>query len=167
MRGRKPVPARLRELHGSPSHGGAKPKVSVRIDTSHQPAAEEAGLPAPDFFTPSQQEIWSYAVAHAPRGVLTKIDTGVLAVFVIAADLHRQAVMAQNRRQLLIRAPSGMPMVSPYVHIANRQAILMLRAAEQLGFTPTSRARLTTASDDGPDRGDDYASWEAEAAKLH
>jgi phage terminase small subunit len=40
------------------------------------------------------------------------------------------------------------PQPNPYLGIANRQAEIMLRAAE-LGFTPSSRARLGREQPDG------------------
>jgi phage terminase small subunit len=35
---------------------------------------------------------------------------------------------------------------SPYLAIVNRQAVLLLRCAEQLGFSPTARPRVAAAA---------------------
>ena len=42
----------------------------------------------------------------------------------------------------MMKSPSGYPVQSPYVAIANRQAEIMLRIANDFGFTPASRGRL-------------------------
>jgi hypothetical protein len=43
-------------------------------------------------------------------------------------------------------SPSGYPVQSPYVAIANRQAEIMMRIASEFGFTPASRVRLWMVS---------------------
>jgi P27 family predicted phage terminase small subunit len=42
----------------------------------------------------------------------------------------------------MMKSPSGYPVQSPYVAIANRQAEIMMRIASEFGFTPASRGRL-------------------------
>ena len=44
----------------------------------------------------------------------------------------------------MIKSPSGYPVQSPYVSIANRQAEIMMRIASEFGFTPASRSRIAT-----------------------
>jgi phage terminase small subunit len=36
----------------------------------------------------------------------------------------------------MVKSPSGYPMQSPYIAIANRQAEIMMRIASEFGFTP-------------------------------
>jgi phage terminase small subunit len=49
--------------------------------------------------------------------------------------------------QLLVMSPvQKIPIQNPYLPIVNRQMLLMLRAASELGFTPCSRARIDAAS---------------------
>ena len=49
---------------------------------------------------------------------------------------------------LLINAPNtGVPMQSPYLAIANKQAQIMTKAAIEMGFTPASRSRITLPTD--------------------
>jgi phage terminase small subunit len=44
---------------------------------------------------------------------------------------------------MLTKAPNtGLPIQSPYLPIVNKQAAIMLKAAEQLGFTPVARSRI-------------------------
>ena len=44
----------------------------------------------------------------------------------------------------MVKSPTGFPIQSPYVSIANRQAELMMRIAAEFGFTPASRSRIST-----------------------
>jgi phage terminase small subunit len=46
----------------------------------------------------------------------------------------------------MVKSPSGYPIQSPYVSIANRQAEIMMRIASEFGFTPASRSRISTPS---------------------
>lgn len=99
---------------------------------------------APDWMTESQRAGWSYAIANAPCGMLKLLDRSVLAVWVIAEDLHRQASMAVAKFGMLTKSPTkGEPMQNPYMAVINRQAVIMLKAASELGFTPSSRSRIS------------------------
>jgi phage terminase small subunit len=97
----------------------------------------------PDYFTDDQKASWDYALAHSPPGLLKLADRGMLAVWVAAEDLHRQAMIEQSKGRLLWRPPgASQPQQSPYLPIINRQALIMIKAASELGFTPVSRTRV-------------------------
>jgi phage terminase small subunit len=132
MRGRKPKPTALHALHGDPSH--LRGKVASR---QKMEPAEPSTLEPPDDFTAVQRAEWDEAIAHAPPGILRRIDAGALRVWVIASDLHRQARQELASGGLLVDGKQ-----SVHLLILNRQAAIILRAAEQLGFTPVSRPRL-------------------------
>jgi P27 family predicted phage terminase small subunit len=42
----------------------------------------------------------------------------------------------------MVKSPSGYPIQSPYIAIANRQFEIMMRIASEFGFTPASRSRI-------------------------
>lgn len=136
MRGRKPVPSTLVELHGNPR--GRKPKA-----TEPKPAGDL--FDAPDWLSEAQKAGWTYALRHAPPGLLKRLDRGALVVWAVAEDLHRQAVIAQSKIGGLISKLKGTQtfIQSPYLPIINRQALIMLKAASELGFTPVSRPRIS------------------------
>jgi P27 family predicted phage terminase small subunit len=142
MRGRKPVPTTLRELHGNPR------KVSM---PKFEPKPSGDLSDPPDWLSDGQLENWAYALTHAPAGLLKRIDRGALVAWVVAEDLHRQAAIAQSKVGLLVRVKTkatagkddpGVPTASPYINIINQQAKIMLKAASELGFTPVSRPRI-------------------------
>lgn len=138
MKGRKPVPTLLADLHGRPTKTKPNP-------AEPQPQGDLEA--PPDWLSESQKEGWRYAIENAPPGLLKLIDKGALAVWVVAEDLHRQAVKAQSGIGLLVKAPNtGTPLQSPYLAIINRQGLIMLKAASELGFSPVSRPRIGVLS---------------------
>ena len=50
----------------------------------------------------------------------------------------------------MIKSPSGFPVPSPYLAIANRQTEIMMRIASEFGLTPASRSRISAPSSDEP-----------------
>ena len=97
----------------------------------------------PEWMSESQKAGWNYAIANAPRGLLKKLDRSVLTVWVVAEDLHRRASEQVDKFGILTKAPhTGQPMQSPFLPVVNKQAQIMLKAAELLGFTPASRTRV-------------------------
>lgn len=142
MKGRKPKPTALHKLQGTynvTEHRHRETEPQAPGDLLAEP---------PDWLTETQKMAWRYAVQNAPLDVLKAIDLGVLAVWVVAFDQHRTAVMMQDKTDatnalpLLAKDRHGGAVVSPYVGIANRAGLRMLRAASEMGFTPASRPRL-------------------------
>lgn len=103
---------------------------------------------APDWLTGQQKVGWQYAIETAPFGLLKRVDRSTLVAWVIAEDLHRQAVEKLNGGAMLIKTPNGMPVQSPYLSIINKQAAIMLKAASEMGFTPASRSRVEVSDDE-------------------
>jgi len=134
----KKVPTKLRLIRGAPKH-----KVNLR-----EPLAEGDLSDPPVWMTPAQQEGWKYALENAPKGVLRRIDKGLLGVWVVAEDTHAIAVAKVAQLGMLARSPKGYPMQNPFLSIMNRQAFIMVRAASEMGFTPAARARLVSGEGD-------------------
>lgn len=134
MKGRKPKPTHLRLLDGNAG------KRSIP-DTAPEPSGDLDA--APEWMTDEQRAGWVYAIEHAPAGLLKRLDRSALTVWVIAEDLHRQATRAVGKFGLITKSPNkGEPMQNPYLPIINKQAQIMLKAAAELGFTPSSRGRV-------------------------
>lgn len=138
MRGRKPKPTVLKQLH-----------------QSHNPINEREPIPqsdlsvesdsAPAHFDDDMRAAWNYALENSPPGMLKAIDASVLECWVIAHCVHRRAVKALMTEASLVvpAAPGSAQMVqSPHLPIINRQAMIMMRAASELGFSPTARPRI-------------------------
>ncbi len=94
------------------------------------------------------REGWAYAIVNSPQGLLKKLDRSVLAIWVVAEDMHREAAEKVTQYGLLTKSPNaGLPLQSPYLAILNKQAQIMLKAAAELGFTPSSRSRVQVIPD--------------------
>jgi P27 family predicted phage terminase small subunit len=135
MRGRKPKPTALKDLHGS---------EEPRNPLEPIPEGALTEVPAsscPDHFNADQRDAWEFAVRHSPPGMLKRIDAPALEAWVTALCLHRRALAQVNRTGMLVR--NGTQMIpNPYIGIVNKQALVMLKAAAELGFTPVSRPRI-------------------------
>lgn len=102
--------------------------------------------PPPDL-TDTQEDIWRYAIANMPRGVMKRIDRDVLRIWVEATDRHNTARLMQamldqdSKLKLLIKTPDGFA-PSPYNDILDKTAKTMIRVAQELGFSPAARPRI-------------------------
>ena len=149
MLGRKPTPTALKELRGS-----ANPTREKRRGNEPKPSGKLSQPPS--WMSDGQKKSWRYALRHAPARLLTPIDSGVLTVWVLAEDQLRTAATMQNKldaealTQMLMKGGRGAIMVSPYIGIMHKASAVMLRAGEQMGFTPAARPRLGDGERDPP-----------------
>ncbi len=135
MRGRKPKPTARHRIDGT----------RFKADRTGEPVAFGALGDPPECLTPAQAELWRYHVEHAPRGVLASIDQQLLVTFVRALDMQDQAarMMADG---LVVETDRG-PTEHPAVRTFARASALVLKCAEQMGFTPASRPRIQTSQE--------------------
>jgi P27 family predicted phage terminase small subunit len=104
--------------------------------------APDGDMPAPEYMTREQKDLWDEQVANAPPGLLRNVDTSILEAWVIAKDTFRRAAQESATSTITAETHNGYPMLNP-CHIAmKQQAELMMKAARLLGFTPTSRATI-------------------------
>jgi P27 family predicted phage terminase small subunit len=130
---KKPVELKILRMTGKKAE-----KLIARRTPTPGPLADP-----PEWLTAEQKTEWAYTLENAPREILRRIDKAVLAGFIVAEDTHRKACVAMAQSQLLVKSPKQeLPMQNPYLAIINRQMVLMIRAASELGFTPCSRARI-------------------------
>jgi P27 family predicted phage terminase small subunit len=144
MRGRKPSPTALLKAKGTfdaTRHGR---------DRRGEPIAEgDISEEPPETLSRTQAAIWRYAVQTAPKGILKRADHHTFLAWVVAADQHEQARVAQAKLDdgdgppLLVQNGSQL-IPSPYLRIMHRTHLRMMKAASELGFSPASRPRLAT-----------------------
>jgi P27 family predicted phage terminase small subunit len=82
--------------------------------------------------------------------LLTSLDRAALGAYCGAYALWAEATEAIQKFGTMVKSPSGFPIQSPYVSIANRQAEIMMRIASEFGFTPASRSRISTPTEAEP-----------------
>jgi|ERR1043166_486065 P27 family predicted phage terminase small subunit len=86
---------------------------------------------------------WERLVGElAKLRILTHLDRAALAAYCGAYALRAEAAEQIQKYGVRIKSPTGYPVQSPYVSIANRQAEIMMRIASEFGFTPASRSRI-------------------------
>jgi|SRR6267154_174855 len=141
-------------MAGTPGHSGRRPKPTLlHIVRGTKTAKERAKNPEPvapgrltdppEWLTEAQKDGWRYAIENAPYSLLRRIDRTLLTTWVVAEAIHREATIKVAQYGLLAKSPTGFPIQSPYLPIVNRQALILSRAAAELGFTPSSRSRIT------------------------
>ena len=135
MGGRKPLPTQVKQIKGT---------LQPCRTNYHEPIPEGLLVEPPDYMPEGAKAAWRYALECAPPALIRKLDMSVLEIWACAADLYRQAQAGIGKTGLLVKAPhSGVPMQSPYLAIANKQAQIMTKAAIEMGFTPASRSRIS------------------------
>ena len=135
MKGPRPKPTALKLVTGNP---GRRP-----LNTA-EPKPRGALLHPPEHLTEAQRVGWTYVIAHAPPGLLKVLDRAALTVFVIAEERHAAANIALATGPMLMKTVNGNIIQSPYMAVLNKQGLIMLKAAAEMGFTPSSRTRVET-----------------------
>lgn len=142
MRGRRPKPTRVKVLTGNP---GKRP-----LNTA-EPRPEPVAPDCPAELGPAARREWDRLVGQLTSlRILTALDRAALAAYCGACGLWAEATEAIQKYGAMVKSPTGFPMQSPYVAIANRQAEIMMRIASEFGFTPASRSRLSTPCPEEP-----------------
>ena len=144
--GRKPKPTWLKVVNGNPGRrrlNGNEPKP---VGDLKDP---------PEWLTDRQKEGWKYALDHAPAHLLKKIDASLLVAWVVAQDVHRQAAEIIAAEGITSSTRDGVKQ-NPAVLALGTQAGVMMKAAAEMGFTPSSRARITIPQEDGPSSFDEF-----------
>jgi P27 family predicted phage terminase small subunit len=140
------VPTHLKLIRGNPG----KRKINK---TEPQPLG--ALLDPPAHFDDEVKAVWNYAIQHAPRGLLRMLDSSVLETWCCAHVMHRRAVTEVRKYGMIVKAPNtGVPVQSPFLPIVNKQALIMMRAIDHLGFSPASRTRIALGEAPGDAMGD-------------
>lgn len=136
-RGGKPKPTYMRVLEGNASN---------RPLNKNEPQPKTPLSDPPESLSDRQKEIWRRALEQAPQGLLKSIDESVFKVWVIAYDFHDQANSMVNKAGVFMKTKNGVPIQNPWMAVVNRQSLIMMRAAAEMGFTPSARSRVTVES---------------------
>jgi phage terminase small subunit len=103
----------------------------------------------PDWLTEGQRESWEYAIANAPKGLLKRLDRGLLNAWVVAEDQLRSSVTMlamfdaePGRLPLVVLTPNGLRL-SPYFKAIHQAIATMISVSDRLGFSPASRPRIS------------------------
>lgn len=145
MDGRKPIPTNLKLLAGNPGKrrlNDKEPKPKLQLPECPRHLKGEARR--------EWKRMGTRLLAHR---LVTELDGPALAGYCTAWAIYvaASAKLCKSGIALTLKAPSGYPMVSPYLAIVN-QALKQMRAfLVEFGMTPSSRSRVTAAEPDGDD----------------
>ena len=142
MKGRKPTPSHLKLIKGNP---GNRPLNK----SEPQP---QSGLPQSPSHLCHEAKVEWRRVAKLLRaiGVLTTLDRAAFAVYCQAYGrwvraelaLERMAEKEPSTQALLMKTKSGNLIQNPLVGTANKAMDVLLKAASELGMTPSVRSRI-------------------------
>lgn len=143
MKGRKPNPTVIHIARGGVAPDGTPRTMGRRPLPDSEPVCTGDLTEPPDWMGESQKTIWRHVIATAPAGLLKNLDGSMLATWVVACDLHAQSSVMVQINGATEHNRFGEHIVSPHVRVMNNQATIMMRAAAEMGFSPTSRSRVT------------------------
>ncbi len=147
MKGRKPVPDRVKLLTGARRHNRNEPQYA--------PLLGEAPEWLPDF----AKELWRRVVAETQgQRVITAVDAEILAAYCAAYARLRAAEREIAVDGITIRTDNGGIAKHPAVTVANEAASQLRSLGSELGLSPAARARLHAPKDAGKDDFDDWLS---------
>lgn len=126
------TPAVIEKLRGNPTH---------RKIADEPPGVGDIWQ-SPPWFDDDQREAWRYAVDHAPIGLLSGTDRDVMVVWVVATVEHQRAAKEVARLGQVVQRQDGSVGINPYMRVLNHQAQVILRACQEIGFSPAARAHL-------------------------
>ena len=110
----------------------------------HEPRPEPALPECPTELSPAAQREWTRLASELSKlKMITNLDRGALATYCGAYGMWAEAMEQIQKYGTMIKSPTGFPVQSPYLSIANRQAEIMMRIASEFGFTPASRSRIS------------------------
>jgi P27 family predicted phage terminase small subunit len=131
--GRKATPKVLAGLHGRPHHKKAEAEAPDGVGDLWAP---------PVWMTDEQRDEWIYAVEHSPPGLLSGTDREALAAFCVHAVEFVRAARQYATEPLTYKSDTGVIHANPLGVALTRHTAMMIRAIDQLGFSPASRAAL-------------------------
>jgi P27 family predicted phage terminase small subunit len=146
LSGRRRKPAILHVLQGTLD--------STHKGREYEPQAEGPLGEAPEDFSAEERKEWEFVRANSPAKMLATLDRRALIAWCRSCVAYDQASAQLKKHGMLIKNASGIPVKSPLIGIVNDQLRHIRVLAEQLGFTPSGRARLQA-----PHHDDDDAEW--------
>ena len=147
MKGRKKKPTVLKVIQGTDYVGRRntkEPKPDVNLPNP------------PSYMKGTALEEWErVSIEMYELGMLTNLDRAVLEAYCVAYGRWVDAEEKVSKETLVLKSRDGNPYQNPFLGIANTAWKLVLKAASELGLSPTSRARISA----NPPNQDDGNKW--------
>jgi P27 family predicted phage terminase small subunit len=140
MKGAKPKATVLKLITGNPGHRPlnareAKPRVVIPDP--------------PDMLTEEALKEWKrVTVLLADVGLIVKLDRAVIAGYCMAWARWVECEKMLVTTGLIVKAPNGYPMYSPYLSASNKALDQVRQFSEQIGLSGSSRSRIKASEPD-------------------
>lgn len=125
---------------------GRKPKATTIAENQRNNYSDTSifCLPEPPaHLTDKEKEEWVRAGEQLLNvGLIGELDTTVLAAYCSAYGRWVETQELIKKHGVLVKSPSGFPMQSPYLAIANKAMEQMIKLMGELGMTPAARTRI-------------------------
>jgi P27 family predicted phage terminase small subunit len=134
---------------GDDAPRNARTNPGKRPLNAREPRPEPALPECPPELSPTAQREWTRLAGELLKlNLITNLDRGALATYCGAYAMWAESMEQIQKYGTMVKSPTGFPIQSPYLSIANRQAEIMMRIASEFGFTPASRSRISAAPQD-------------------
>ena len=132
--GPRPVPTPIKHVRGT--------QRADRMN-HHEPKVKASIPPCPAHLSGEAKKEWRRLGRQlASLGLLSSIDRGALALYCQAWGRWVEAEEALKRHGVMVKSPSGFPMQSPYLAVANKAMEQMRALLTEFGMSPSSRTRV-------------------------
>src|SRR5262245_62012148 len=138
--GRRPKPTALKVLAGNPGRrplNEREPALPVVPDAFDEPPVE---LTADE---PAKAEWRRIAPMLRKARVITEAERAALIALCQQWSRYIGAQGHLARLGMVVKAPNGMPIVNPYLTVADKALAHCTRLWTELGLTPSSRSKLS------------------------
>lgn len=143
MAGRKPVPTKLKVVRGT-----AQPCRTNQDEP--KPANDHIKMPLG--LSKRAKSQWRKVCRQLQDAeIITNVDTHALAMYCEAFARWAEANQEIERFGAVVKSPSGFPVQSPYLQIANKAFDQMKGMLIEFGMTPSSRTKVSRVKKEQPD----------------
>jgi len=137
MAGRKPLPTQLKVVKGT-----ARPH---RMNTAEPRPVVATPLPPEHLDEPAAVKFIEMAELLARHGVMTELDVGALARYVVIWRRWLETEEEVKRRGSVVKTVAGNIIQNPFLAVANKCLAQMGQIESEFGLTPSSRTRVRMA----------------------
>ncbi len=137
MAGRKPLPTHLKLVKGT-----ARPH---RLNKNEPKPAVAVPEPPAHLDERARGKFVAMAEMLARHGVMTELDAGALARYVVVWCRWVDAEAEIKRRGPVVKTEAGNVIQNPFLAVANKCLLQMAQLESEFGLTPSSRSRIRMA----------------------
>lgn len=132
--GRPPTPTRLKILRGNPGKRALNPR---------EPKPKRGLPPCPKHLQGEARREWRRMGKQLDQlGILTSIDKSAFAGYCVQWARWVEAEEEVRKTSAIVKAPSGYPMVNPWLTIAGAAYDRMIKVLTEFGMSAASRSRI-------------------------